>query len=147
MSTGLPKEILELATQKEKEYIKKLSVEKMSLKLQYSWGKAMSKNYWALVHKNSEEHRGVRLVLRKRYSNSLKEGVYRACRSSICTYMKRGMFGTTYGGALKKNEILVWVERDELERNWFLTSENKVVTVVGAQLDGIRKISEEINNG
>ncbi len=97
-------------------------------------------------HLLKNEIKGFRAKLRKRYAKSMNHGLYIVKRSSIAPFVNVGKWGTrrTYGDFLKKGRVLMWLDRDELDHNWYMiVNKNIVVSIRGADLDGLEKIKVE----
>ena len=81
----------------------------------------------------------MRKILRKRYSEAFKEGVYRTVSKNTEVRITYGKFGTRYAGRIPKGTVLVWVDRDELGNNWFMY-QNHIITITGTQLDKVVRL-------
>ena len=70
-------------------------------------------------------------------------GLYLVKRSSIHPYIKFGDYGVkrNYSNRLRKGQLLMWVERDEMNENWFMiTSTSEIISIRGSDLDGVSPI-------
>ena len=137
---GLPKRILKHATEDELKNIYDLVN-----KRDYRWQTTRSDPMFAARRKASVEAyyglRGIRKVLRKRYSEAMCDGVYTTASSSTQIERPAGKYGFAYAGRLPKHAVITWVERDELGNNWFMYNSN-IITIVGTQLDKVIRLEE-----
>ena len=100
----------------------------------YAW-----KEHWQL----SNTFRDYRLILRARHSLSFNSEHIYQCYGKCYAELKPNIFGTAgYVKDLRKGDILVWVSRDEANRNIFM-HKNKLIMITGTSLDKIRRVKEE----
>jgi len=89
--------------------------------------------------------RGLRAVARLRYGNSLTAGLYRCTNKHTYGRKKIGMHGRYRGSYIKKDALLMWIERDEFGENWFIDlSDNRtIVALRGTALKAIIPVPPE----
>ena len=146
INTGLPSYVLDLASKSEKDVLKKNLIRIQKLESEKPTNVPWYSRQWDGFREWQSLKtcvRGFRAVLRKRYSRKMDNGLYLVRRSNITPYRRQGRWGSerNYGCRLRKGEILLWVEKDELNNNWYmLSSTNQLISIRGAELDGIELI-------
>ena len=89
--------------------------------------------------------RGLRAAIRNNHRAALGHGVY-SVRGSMDYHEKVGMYGLKYGGRLKAGSIVIFVDMDDMNRCWFLTSENNIIAVYGTALDKLVYIGDNLGD-
>ncbi len=89
--------------------------------------------------------RGLRSILRLRYARSIQPGLYQSKGKTTYGKQKVGMYGKGRGHYIKKDGLLMWIERDEFGDNWFLDlDENKIIVCIkGAAIQNIVPVPPE----
>ena len=133
------KRIIEMATGGEIEQVKILC--DLKRKIICSWEHKID-DYRALSDVRLQLT-GFRRIVRKRYANSMKSGMYKVTRSNVYPLEKIGTFGEerSWRKRLVKGSLLTWVSRDEMGTNWFLL-DGKIFGVNGASIDSIAPIEQ-----
>lgn len=153
---GLPKRVLELAT--EEELARHIEIAKKSRDIRAKMDSCFGHGNWHHMNQAQKQEwrtasrkydalrnalTAFRKYLRNKRNGTFDHGVYTVRASSV--YFKKAgiaMGLTHHWTRLEKNEILIFVERDNLNRPWFLRKNNEVITVLGACQDGIEKIKK-----
>ena len=147
---GLPKHLLKMASEKELDYIETLCAKRITLKHKlYTMDNYVParRDIYVELGNISDQLAGFRKLIRQRYSNSFKEGIYTITRSNVFPVYRIGEFDfrKTYRNNIPKKSILTWVSRDELGTNWFLLKETIVGVTNGASIDSLIGIKDYEN--
>jgi len=111
-------------------------------------GLGYNAEFWEQHEKMSQASsalKGLRAVLRYRYSLTFEEGLFKTAKGGVWGRMRTGLHGRGRGRYLKRNTLLMWIERDEFGENWFMNlNDNKtIIAIKGAALQSVIPVPPE----